>query len=113
MIRAVIVVLLFGLTACAANQSPQLVVPAATPAEGVAVRFIITRESSVSGGGDRKTYENSVLMASGNTFNGNFDPMSRVKLYATDQGANIHVLFELHDSMRGVVLVGSTTADVP
>ena len=107
--------IVLGLSGCAANPHGLDSVEAArTPAEGVAIRFIITRDAPVPGGGvDRKTYENSVLMASGNTFNGNFDPMFRIKLTATDQGSNAHVVFELHDSMRAGILVGSTITDVP
>ena len=81
---------------------------------GVEVRFKISRVSALSNSaGDRRTYEDAMLMAFDEPVEANFDQLFRIKLIAKDQGLTAKVNVTLYDNILDGILVGNVSAEVP
>ena len=104
--------------ASCATQLPQSSSPtpqaAVVPPNGIEIRFIISREVKLESNNiERKSYENAVLMAFGETETADFEKLFKIGLVATDFGSSARVKVTLNDNMLDGVLVGSDVVDVP
>jgi hypothetical protein len=79
-------------------------------AQGIQVRFIIYSISTAPDGSRvTESYENAVLVASGESFERKVGPRYRISLMAHVEGASVRVRFAAFDLMRNTKAGATTT----